>query len=362
MGRYSSKPFNSLWNKEWNEKVDMDIIEKDLLTDLSFDQETKKLNFIIKRYHKEPKITRYVTSNYVKTPVYEDYSERTRIIKKFNKTINPIRFVTEDVLKLDLHKKFIIRIIDEIGIIPEWRKKEIELEKISQNIKNLEKSFRNFEYEQKKYSFRRTDFQENPSNFWLRFFLGFLTCFLSFLGYVSKEEAFLNKEINKKNIEWNKDHKINIDQQNQKILKEIEKFNKKNQLKIDHLQEKFDEIENKEIKIENIDEDGWNDLKTASNFSYSNLNNKKGIYIIWNKTKNKYYVGQSKNIGKRLSQHVKDGEVKNILFAKDWYDNNEFVFKYYFCETKDELDFLQKRYIDEYSAFENGYNSTNGNV
>ncbi len=123
--------------------------------------------------------------------------------------------------------------------------KTVELEKINQEIKNLEESLRDFEYEQKKYSFKKTDFQENPSNLWLRLFLGFFTCFLSFLGFVSKEEALVHKEKNKNNLEWNKEHKINIDQQNEKILKEIKTFNKKVQLKINHLKDKLNEIENR---------------------------------------------------------------------------------------------------------------------
>lgn len=124
--------------------------------------------------------------------------------------------------------------------------KTIELNNINQEIKNLEASLRDFEYEQKKYSFKKTDFQENPSNLWLRFALGFFTCFLSFLGFVSKEEALVHKEWNKNNHEWNKTHKISIDQENQNILKEINTFNKKVQLKINHLKNQLNEIENSE--------------------------------------------------------------------------------------------------------------------
>ncbi|MCL8209931.1 hypothetical protein [Spiroplasma attinicola] len=124
--------------------------------------------------------------------------------------------------------------------------KIIEVEKINQEIKNLEASLRDFEYEQKKYSFKKTDFQENPSNLWLRFFLGFFTCFLSFLGFVSKEEALIHKEKNKNNLEWNQEHKIDIDQQNEKILKEIKAFNKKVQLKINRLKGKLNQMESSE--------------------------------------------------------------------------------------------------------------------
>lgn len=362
MGRHSKKPFNSLWNRSWNEKVDMNIIQEDFLTDLFFDNKTKKLTFIIRRYYRRPKITRYITSNYVKTPVYEEYSEKTKIIKKFNKIINPLRFLNEEILNLDLNKKFILEIIDKIGIIPEWRKKEIELAEISCKIKSLEEKFRDFEQEKRIYDARPINYQDYSSNFWLRFFLGFFVFFLSFLGYVSKNQAKKNKIQNEKNKKWNKEQKSKITEENQQLFQEIMIFNHDLEKKINILAKKFNEIQTKEIQIVAVDLEGWIDLRDASHFSYFNLNNKKGVYIIWNRTKNKYYVGQSKNIGKRMLQHFKNGEVKNIIFAKDWYDNDSFAYKYYFCETKDELDDLEKRYIAEYNSFKNGYNSTSGNL
>ncbi|WP_342276950.1 GIY-YIG nuclease family protein [Spiroplasma endosymbiont of Nebria brevicollis] len=124
----------------------------------------------------------------------------------------------------------------------------------------------------------------------------------------------------------------------------------------------MNKVKNKEIKVINSSHEGWIDLKNVSILSYPNVTNKKGVYIIWNKTKDKHYVGQSKNMSRRLLQHFKNGDVKNIIFAKDWYNGDYFCYKYHFCETKDELDSLEKRYIDEYVAFERGYNSTNGNI
>lgn len=107
--------------------------------------------------------------------------------------------------------------------------------------------------------------------------------------------------------------------------------------------------------------EGWKDLKHSSNFSFSYLNDKKGIYVIWNTTKDKHYVGQSKNLGKRLNRHFNNGDVKNIVFAKDWYAGDCFYYKYHLCQKKDELDSLEKEKIQEYNAFGKGYNSTSGN-
>ncbi|CAJ0841672.1 16021_t:CDS:2 [Entrophospora sp. SA101] len=68
---------------------------------------------------KENVRVRYEQVNYVKYPIYDGYSERTKLIRKFDKIINPIKFVNEDILELDLEKHFILSIIEKISVIPE---------------------------------------------------------------------------------------------------------------------------------------------------------------------------------------------------------------------------------------------------
>jgi hypothetical protein len=340
----------------------MKIIKKIRMTDCSFDKGTNKLFFVIKLYQWIPKITRYVQEDYVRTPIYEGYSERIKVIKKFDKVINPVKFVNEDILKLDLEKCFILSIIERISIIPEWRKKEIKLEEISNLINATKQRIRNYHNEKKSYSFKKTSFNEKPSNFWLRLIFAFFTFGFSFVNFNSKKNALINKKINKENKKWNASHKIKIDQENFSLSKEIALFNKKMNDIISFNWNLYRETKNKEINYWYREADGgWRELKHSSNFSFSYLNDKKGVYVIWNKTKNKHYVGQSKNMGKRLNQHFLNGEVRNILFAKDWYFGDYFCYKFYLCQTKDELDSLEKQKIDEFFAFDKGYNSTNGN-
>jgi len=335
--------------------------EKTVITDLFFDKETKRLSFIIKHYTYTPKIVRYVQENYVRTPIYSGYSERVKVVRKFDKVINPIKFVEKEILDLNLDKKFILWIIERINIIPQWRKKELELERISNLIIDTKRRMRDYDSEKKLYSFKKTNFNEKPSNFWLRFFFSFFTFGLSFIGFNSRKNASKNKRINKENKEWNAYHKVKIDQENSPLLEEITIFNKKQGNLLIHYQNLYKNVANEEIKPYKEELDGWKDLKYSSNFSFSYLNSKKGVYIIWNRTKDKHYVGQSKNLGKRLNQHFTNGEVKNVIFAKDWYAGDDFFYKYYLCQTKDELDALEKEKIEEYNSFGKGYNSTGGN-
>lgn len=339
----------------------MKVTQETRMTELSFNKKTNKLFFVINQYTYTPKIARYIQRNYVRTPVYEGYSKRIKVMTKVDKVINPIRFVNKDILELGLEKRFILSIIEKISIIPEWRKKEIELGRILNLINTTKRRIRNYHNEKKAYSFKKTDFNEIPSNFWLRLILAPFTLGLSFVDYNSKKNASLNKKINKENKEWNASHKIKIDQDNSLLSKEIVSFNERMNNIISFNWNLYRETKNQEIKPYVEDDDGWRDLKHSSNFSFSYLNDKKGVYIIRNKTKDKYYVGQAKSLGVRLNQHFSNGEVRNVKFVRDWDAGDYFCYKYFLCQTKDELDDLEKQKIEEFNSFDGGYNDTGGN-
>lgn len=97
------------------------------------------------------------------------------------------------------------------------------------------------------------------------------------------------------------------------------------------------------------------------NRKISNQKDFTGIYIIHNVTKDKYYVGQSKNVLKRVTSHfggsgngdvyadLKYGDaftVKTIPLADGGYAN---------------LDALERDTIQTYDAFTHGYNKNKGN-
>lgn len=112
-------------------------------------------------------------------------------------------------------------------------------------------------------------------------------------------------------------------------------------------------------------------LLTKENIKNNVIKNTAGIYYIKNKLNNKYYIGQSINMYKRLLFHInksKDANYQHIHRAinKDGIENFEFAIIVYIIfddqnEIKNKLDFLEKFYIKKYKCFgKDGYNATVG--
>lgn len=95
-----------------------------------------------------------------------------------------------------------------------------------------------------------------------------------------------------------------------------------------------------------------------------------GIYLFTNKINNKKYIGQSVNIEKRYAEHrtrpfnqsstMYNGKFYRAIrkygidnFTFEIIDSNENY-------TKEELNFLEKKYIQQYDTYINGYNMSYG--
>lgn len=115
-----------------------------------------------------------------------------------------------------------------------------------------------------------------------------------------------------------------------------------------------------------LDKDKFKGLKDVRN--NLDLLHFKGCYVIRNTENNKIYVGQSKDIANRISQHF-DINCKplNHIFFEDYYNsklkNKEYLFEVRFeaCATKDELDSKEKELIERYNSFNYEYNGTRDN-
>ena len=86
-----------------------------------------------------------------------------------------------------------------------------------------------------------------------------------------------------------------------------------------------------------------------------------GVYIIYNKTRNKYYVGQAKRMFYRVAQHF-GSHGNGDIYADYKYGDDFYVRLIKLSDSGfDNIDQLEKHYIDLYAAEETGYNKTKGN-
>ena len=86
-----------------------------------------------------------------------------------------------------------------------------------------------------------------------------------------------------------------------------------------------------------------------------------GVYILFNKTKNKYYVGQGRKILNRVNSHF-TGKGNGDVYA-DYKYGDEFTIKMISLENSGcaSLNELERLMIAEYDACACGYNKTKGN-
>ena len=94
---------------------------------------------------------------------------------------------------------------------------------------------------------------------------------------------------------------------------------------------------------------------------YALSKNFAGVYILYNKTKNKYYVGQATRILDRVNNHF-TGKGNGDVYA-DYKYGDYFTIKMISLENSGfySLNELERATISKYNAFSRGYNKTRGN-
>lgn len=95
--------------------------------------------------------------------------------------------------------------------------------------------------------------------------------------------------------------------------------------------------------------------------SYALTQNFADVYILFNSTKNMYYIGQSKEVLNRVNAHF-TGKGNGDVYA-DYKYGDKFTIKMIALEKSNckTLNELERNTIMTYDAFASGYNKTHGN-
>ena len=373
---------------------------------IDFNPSTRVTRIEILQKQQYRTIQRYITQNYTKYPIYSEWKTKQKIVKKTLKLTNL------ELEHLNLNEDNLIRLLaDEIIIglnneelYPSWFIKSYLNKQLEENIKNLDDNLKMFNEEKReKIEFFQKIICDNnleieeieqlvvkitkklnkkqiklekillskPNIYKMIFTLG-IYYFLT--SSKRKEKLQYKIELMEANIK-DMNFKISCQKTNIKRLEsEIEKYKddivKKNEEYEKKKEDLTFECENKIYHVEPLlntieNNESFIMLKNFVGLEYEKVT---GCYIIHNKEKDKYYVGQSKDVYKRLKQHFKGTVPNNPIFAEDYYTskvenkNELFEVKIIKCETKDELDSLEKKLILEYDSWNNGYNRTSGNI
>lgn len=376
------------------------------LVSVEFNKETRVTRIVIEQTQCYRTIERYVTRNYEKYPIYSDVKRRT---KRINKTIK----LTNDALEsLDCHedaliREFAIEIVNAINdenLYPSWfiiwslrndcrgkvkdlqakneefRQRNVgEIAKTNEKIKMRKEDIAVQDDILAKLIKRRDKLKDKIFSISERD-KSLLRAILTLGIY-----AYLVSDSRKKRIESKLVvQEETIEQENAKkeemqaalqqcvaIVKQKENDIKQNASDtakaIKEVTAKCEENVRKVLPLPSMvatRDDSFLLLKNWAGYEYRKI---VGCYVIRNREKDKYYVGQSKDVMKRIRQHFKGTVPANVIFAEDYYTstftNKEDLFevKIIPCETKDELDNTERDLIKKYDSFQSGYNGTGGN-
>ena len=372
---------------------------------VDFNPSTRVAKIEFEQIRKYRTIQRYITRSYKKYPIYSEWKVTH---KKIPKTI---KLTNEELESLNMHedpliRQFAAQIVAKLqnkDLWPSWMIADTYKRAYEEKVAEINNTFEKFQKEQQKrildnsdqtrkyegrickeklvlekykkqedlLSKRLSKFEKNKSIFLIIITFGIYCYYLS-----EKRKQKLTKKLTACRVKVsNIRSKITAyEDKNEKYYSEILSINElienkekeKNAL-IKEEKEKFKQEVDKvrPLPVTYYESDAFfTSLKAFAGFKYEKII---GCYIIRNRENGKCYVGQSKDVLRRLQQHFKGTEPTNIIFAEDYYtssySNKEDLFEVRIvrCKTKDELDETEKSLIEEYDAWTSGYNRTSGN-
>ncbi|MDR1673982.1 MAG: GIY-YIG nuclease family protein, partial [Oscillospiraceae bacterium] len=329
------------------------------LCSVDFNPTTRRAKVVVECTKQYRTIERYVTCQYQKYPVYSDWKYKTTNIKK------NVRLTNENLEMLNQHEDELVRefsaeIIESLGdedLIPSWLFQKWLHEKLidetskldnkkhhikREHLQTVEKSNNDIgdiqytlEQTEKKAQKRRNSINKiirkiekihiHKKSVLISIFTFFIYSFLN----SSKRERYLTKKQEKlEQIYGDLENQINSQKS------EISAIQSKIDLLGENVKAEIQELDKQVLSL-NIEyginikqitplltsfekDNDFIPLKVLCGMKYEKI---VGCYIIHNTEKNKYYIGQSKDVMKRLKSHFKGTVPNNIIFAEDYFSS-----------------------------------------
>ena len=375
------------------------------MSSFKFDKQTRIANIEFLKKVPYRTIERYVQQDRQRYPIYSPWKERrsytTKSIKLTNKELENLRKNPNELIR-----KFsfdIVTLLRDRTLQPSWyiiknieddcyqkiddltRQRSIEssafdkkVKELSADISQINKEIDSQEGALKtvKNDLSKIDQKiEKAAKHKRNIFLSILTFFVyNYFGSAIRKKRLSVKRDMVQSVADELSKRItSLNEKNEQSQKEIEEATAAHQKETGRIAEEISQIlSEKETKIKEVkklpaldtEESNFIPLKEISGMAYKKII---GCYVIRNTKNRKCYVGQSKDILRRIKQHFKGTLPNNMIFAEDYFQTAEkergdlFEFMIIPCETKDELDKKEKDLIEEYEAFTKGYNGTSGN-
>ena len=383
--QYNVRTFStSLTHSMYNSKEKAPIYS---IQYFEFFQSTRilKISFLETKEYRT--IERYVQQNYQKYPIYSDWKVKTKTIEKTlkltNKQLEELENIDDELIKA--FSLIIIIKLNKLSLTPSWAAHDLISKYIAESSKEIEQKILTLNENYNYYSNIFNDYSkklEKIKEKYINRFIKLNEKINKFIFKYQKKDLTNSKILNKfneKSNQLNKKKKFikdileaitgKIDESNDFVLL-LNKFysscskNYNNKLlanKIDW--EKYSSQIKSLPEYVNINNGKFTPLKELSSFEYRKI---RGCYIIRNRELDKYYVGQSKDIIKRLKTHFIQTKPHNIIFYDDWinsnFENKEDLFEFKIIENNTiDLDALEKNLIEKYDSKNRGYNLTKGN-
>lgn len=325
-----------------------------------------KIKFVERQYYRT--IERYVQRNYVKTPIYSDWKVKE---KYFEEKIQLKNDMLEHLQawgspNISAYALDIIAMLPNPKLFPSWALKIYLMEARNHAIGTVRDTYYSYESKQlniiaqtqelldqqnliKKKADKKAEKHNKKSEKGI---------FKNFHERSAKKQMSIS--LNAENNIKNYTERITCQKQDLEMKKAEKKA------KIDLYTQKHDLFVSQITFLppERISRNGFTPLKAFVLADYRKII---GCYVIRNRENGKCYVGQSKDVMRRIKQHFNGTVPKNQVFSEDYYTSSmkskEDMFEVFVFETneKGSLDSKERELIEKYNSYGFGYNRTSGN-